>query len=290
MKKFICFSFLIIFLVLGITSVFSQSTVKHIVHKGETLYAISKKYNVTVDQLCVANKFAKDTVLKIGQVLIVPTTAEPVAIAKPKETLPQETDTYTVKAGDTLYSIAKRWDITVEILKILNQMSGTNIKVGQTLNVPQKTTVATKTDVKTSKDTSIAIEKIDPRVIDTKKTANASLVWPLKPIDISYVSGKVSGVLLTGKKQDDVTAIKEGTVMFSGIYRGFGQVVFVQSNNKLMYVYTGLESINVNKGDKIVFGESVGTLGIDIHSGKPQLNFMVFKDGKPIDPAKAPRG
>ena len=56
-----------------------------------------------------------------------------------------------------------------------------------------------------------------------------------------------------------------------------------------MYVYTGLNDIYVNKSDYVSSGEKLGTVGIDALSGKPQLTFMVFQNGRPIDPAKAPR-
>ena len=46
---------------------------------------------------------------------------------------------------------------------------------------------------------------------------------------------------------------------------------------------------SVSKGEKVSPGDIIGTAGIDAITGKPQLTFMVFKDGKPIDPATAPR-
>ena len=73
-------------------------------------------------------------------------------------------------------------------------------------------------------------------------------------------------------------------------YRGFGKVVFVQSQSGHMYVYTGLSETSVSKGDYIATGKQLGIVGMDSFTGKDQLTFMVFKDGKPMDPAKAPRG
>ena len=78
--------------------------------------------------------------------------------------------------------------------------------------------------------------------------------------------------------------------MFCGLYRGFGNVVFVQSKSGYMYVYTNLDKINVSKGDSVKLNEKIGTVAIDTRTNKPQLLFMVFKNGNPIDPAKAPRG
>lgn len=297
MKKFYFLAFV---LLVSSCFLFSQSVKVHVVEKGETLYGLCRKYDVKIDEICKLNNFSKDTLLKIGQKVKIPvinndeaTNKSEIVIKnnKPKD-IPEKTDTYTVKKGDTLYNIAKQFDISVEILKILNEMSGTTIKIGQVINVPQKVekNVATVKSEESDKNHSGNTVIVDPRQIDKNKKASTSLLWPIKTEEINYLKGKISGVLLTGKKNENVNAIKAGSVMFSGIYRGFGQVVFIQSANDLMYVYTGLETVNVKKGEKVACGDTVGNLGIDMHSGKPQLNFMVFKNGKPMDPAKAPRG
>ena len=77
--------------------------------------------------------------------------------------------------------------------------------------------------------------------------------------------------------------------MYVGVYRGFGQVVFVQSKTGLIYAYTGLGSVDVNKGDYLVSNTKIGTAGLDSITGKSQITFMVFQNGQPIDPSKAPR-
>ena len=77
--------------------------------------------------------------------------------------------------------------------------------------------------------------------------------------------------------------------MYVGVYRGFGQVVFVQSKTGLIYAYTGLGSVKVRKGEYAVSGAELGTAGLDSISQKYQITFMVFQNGQPVDPAKAPR-
>ena len=77
--------------------------------------------------------------------------------------------------------------------------------------------------------------------------------------------------------------------MYVGVYRGFGQVIFVQSKTGVIYTYTGLGSVSVKKGDYVVYNQQLGTAGVDAISGKPGITFMVFQNGQPIDPAKAPR-
>jgi septal ring factor EnvC (AmiA/AmiB activator) len=176
-------------------------------------------------------------------------------------------------------------------------MSGSNtIKVGQVLTVPLATSGNTNQTTQTSKpstDKTANLEDLqltDSRTYDKNKKASKNLLWPVTAKEIQYLEGKVSGVSITTNLNESVNIIREGTVMFCGIYRGFGNVVFVQSKSGYMYVYTNLDKINVEKGDTVKLNEKIGTVAIDTRTSKPQLLFMVFKNGNPVDPATAPRG
>ena len=279
---------------------FSQN-ISHIVEKGDTLYSLSKKYGVSVDELRSANAISGSD-LYAGQKLIIPAKKNDKRVTY---------ESYTVKAGDTLYSIAKRSEITIDELRRLNSLdSSAVLKIGQNLKVPAQSGAAAQSGSAAQNDgasssglalsvpdtSSSARDNLsligsdkDPRAY-CKKNGDTSLVWPVKASEVVYVAGKISGVALTGAKNEHVTAIRSGTVMFSGIYRGFGQVVFVQSANGLIYVYTGLDTLAVTKGQKVNYGQQLGIIGSDPISGKSLINLMVFKNGSPMDPAKAPRG
>ena len=251
--------------------VFSDTS--HVVAKGETLYSISRKYGITVAELCTENKITQSQVLKVGPKLVIPAKSLPT------------TESYIVAKGDTFYGIARRHNMTVDELLSLNKLkSSDTLKVGQVLKVPASTTTIANTIVSTP-----TIEISDPRSYTGKK-GDSSLVWPVKNPEGVYVSGKISGVQLSAKKNEAVCAIQAGTVMFSGLYRGFGKVVFVQAQSGHMYVYTGLSDTTVTKGEYIATGKQLGVVGVDSFTGKDQLTFMVYQNGKPIDPAKAPRG
>ena len=279
---------------------FSQN-ISHIVEKGDTLYSLSKKYGVSVDDLRSANAISGSD-LYAGQKLIIPAKKNDKRVTY---------ESYTVKAGDTLYSIAKRSEITVDELRRLNSLdSSAVLKIGQNLKVPAQSGATAQSgsaaqnagssssglalsvpDTSSSAPDNLSLigSDKDPRAY-SKKNGDTSLVWPVKASEVVYVAGKISGVALTGAKNEHVTAIRSGTVMFSGIYRGFGQVVFVQSANGLIYVYTGLDTLAVTKGQKVNYGQQLGIIGSDPISGKSLINLMVFKNGSPMDPAKAPRG
>ena len=263
--------FLTVLFVLFSSPLFSDT--QHVVAKGETLYSISRKYGITVNELCNKNNISQSQVLKVGQRLTIPSREVP------------DTETYIVVKGDTFYGVARRHNMTVEELLELNGLkSSATLKIGQVLKVPASTTTIANAMVN-----SPSIEIADPRNYTGKK-GDSSLLWPVKNPEVLYVSGKISGVQLSAKKNEAVCAIQAGTVMFSGLYRGFGKVVFVQSQSGHMYVYTGLSETSVSKGDYVSTGKQLGIVGVDSFTGKSQLTFMVFQDGKPIDPAQAPRG
>ncbi|MCI6721402.1 peptidoglycan DD-metalloendopeptidase family protein, partial [Treponema porcinum] len=76
-------------------------------------------------------------------------------------------------------------------------------------------------------------------------------------------------------------------VMYTGVYRGFGEVVFVQSKTGLIYSYTGLKKVSAKKGDYVLSGDVLGKTG---KGSEASIKFMVFQNGMPVDPVKAPRG
>ena len=263
----------------------------YVVQRDDTFYRIAKNNLISVDELLEANGFTKNDVLKVGKKIRIPrkggtSAAETVKTDSKSETKAasdtRKFDTYTVQKGDTFYRIAKVNAITVDELKKLNGLdSKSQLKAGQKLKIP-----VTIVDTSNAKLPSLPD---DPRKYSAKK-GDPSLSWPVKNPTITYMTGKISGVQLGCAKNENVTAIRAGTVMYVGNYRGYGQVVFVQTKTGHIYVYSGLGSIKVQKGDYLVFGDVIGTAGTDSIKGTNQMCLMVFQKSSPIDPAKAPRG
>ncbi len=127
--------------------------VVHVVAGGETVYGISKKYNITPEQLLELNPEAKNG-LSVGQVLLIskgtPGASIPVGNT-PSEVIPEpvrEPSTvvifkdslvqHRVMKGETLYSISKRFMVPVETLMEVNKLKSQNIKEGDVLIIPLK--------------------------------------------------------------------------------------------------------------------------------------------------------
>ena len=163
-----------------------------------------------------------------------------------------------------------------DLLAINNLSADSVIKVGQVVKVNAKSAAR-------SQQSSVATGA------QTTVTGDSSLLWPVENPHVVYIKGKVSGVELSAQNDEPVKSIRGGTVMYTGMYRGYGNIVFVESKTGLIYAYSWLGSVSVKKGDYVVCGDTVGTAGKNA-SGNPRLTFMVFQNGMPIDPAKAPRG
>jgi peptidoglycan endopeptidase LytF len=109
-----------------------EPEVIYTVQKGDNLYTIARQYGVTVNAIREANNLKTD-LLSIGQRLIIPTV--------PVGPLPVEPITYTVQRGDSLWTIAQRFGVTVTELRTLNNLKTDLLSIGQQLLIP--TTVVT---------------------------------------------------------------------------------------------------------------------------------------------------
>lgn len=97
---------------------------EYIVQKGDTLYSIGRRFNISIDELKRINNLISNT-LTIGQVL------------KLKEVGQLDNPIYIVQKGDTLYSIAKNNNISVDELVKINNLANSNLSIGQELYIPK---------------------------------------------------------------------------------------------------------------------------------------------------------
>jgi len=128
MKKFI-----IVFALMLVASRVEADTAYTVQH-GDTLYSISKKFNVSLSQLKEKNThILKSNKLQIGDNLTIPGAAD--SNKKASQILKNNNKYYIVKKGDTIYKIAKRYSLSESDIKGLNNLNSSKLKVGQKLVV-----------------------------------------------------------------------------------------------------------------------------------------------------------
>lgn len=216
----------------------------YVLQKGDTLYGVSRRFQVPVAVLQTYNRIQNPSSLREGTSLRIPAS-------------------YQVRKGDTLYGIARAHGLQVAELCRLNGISEkTTLEVGRKLFLPPS--------------------------VRTETPPADNLLWP-HPGKREALNGRMTGAVITGQAGDRVISVSSGRVVWVGPYRGFSRVVLIESENGYTYVYGGNEETLVAVGDRVRQGTQIGLLGRNAHQGIPQLYFLVYRDGVPVDPSQAPR-
>tara|TARA_B110000902_G_scaffold91157_1_gene108328 strand:+ start:28124 stop:29932 length:1809 start_codon:yes stop_codon:yes gene_type:complete len=177
-------------------------TSKYKVKKGETLYGLSRKFNTTVDELIKINpELSKG--LKKGQLIQVPgkieseiaEEIEPEIIDEPvpnpfvADTILETQETVTVSFSDsivrhnvmsheTMYSISKRFMVSIEKIMEINKLSTTRLSEGQVLVIPVKSERITKVPVKPVPDV-YEPDDNEPLIFEIKERYKIAVILPL---------------------------------------------------------------------------------------------------------------
>jgi LysM repeat protein len=204
----------------------------HIVKSGEVLGGIAAEHDVSTEDLAQANDIEEDTILHIGQELVIPI-ATPTAASQPTATAPAATPTapttaatpapspsggsapavvptagpvyYTVEAGDTLMDIAVKYNVTSEdIVKANNMSIWDTLSIGQRLVIPgvtpQATSVpppsATPQPQQTSTPTATRRPTIAPPLATSTAVYPYSAPHLLAPVNDARVEGEQTQPLL----------------------------------------------------------------------------------------------
>jgi lipoprotein NlpD len=234
---------------------------------------------------------------------------------------PRSTDTgfrsgyYTVRANDTLYSIAWRYGVDWQSLARWNGISEPyTIRPGQRLrmNPPPGATVATtpsppaRTQRPSTPQQSTA--PLPPaRSAETARSAPAPRQTPPAspppaaaatgirwqwPADGQVIrtfptddTGK-RGIGISGTRGQPVRAAAAGRVVYSGSgLVGYGRLIIVKHNENFLSAYAHNEKLLVNEGMDVAGGQQIAQLG-DTGTDRPMLHFEIRYDGRAVDPMR----
>ena len=167
------------------------------VKSGDSLWSISKKFGVSVDELKNANNLSSN-LLSVGQNLIIP-------VKEAQDT----SDEYVVKKGDTLYSIARKYNTSVDNLKSINNITTDSLAIGQIIKLPSTSSTASDTYIVKKGDSLYSIARTYNTSVDKLKeinnlTSNALAIGQVLKLPSSNASEKV---VYTVKKGDSLYSI-----------------------------------------------------------------------------------
>lgn len=200
---------------------------------------------------------------------------------------------HTVARGETLYSIAWRYNMEFKDLARANGLSEPYIlRPGQRLNLDLNQLPPV-----------VKVETTQPNQVKTRSRSQPSAArdsapgssqnirldwqWPAGGALLSQFSGPQGfnkGIDISGKKGDPVLAAESGTVVYAGSgLRGYGQLIIVKHNEKYLSAYAHNDKLLAAEGDPIKAGQKIAEIG-STGTDRNKLHFEIRLEGKPVDP------
>jgi murein DD-endopeptidase MepM/ murein hydrolase activator NlpD len=251
----------------------------HIVLEGETLSSISRNYNMEVIDIIDFNRLTS-FVLAPGQRIwledghvpdIVDTDVattddidEPVTTSSPDI----EQFTHTVRRGENLFRISLLYGTTVDEIRTLNRLSSSSIREGQVLQIRGN-------------------RNLNQNTIPGNNDGRAIL--PVQNIRILSEYGMRGGRMhfgidLAGAPGSPIFAVLPGRVIFSGVQRGYGNVVIIEHENGVLTIYGHNEANLVTVGDTVTQGQWIARLGNTGNATAYHVHFEYRVNGKARNP------
>ena len=186
---------------------------------------------------------------------------------------------YTVKPGDTMYSIAWRHGVDYHDLARFNRIGRDyHISVGQVLQLP--VAGAVPANAKSTNKASSAVK--------SKQVVNSHLrwQWPVKSTQYSATTrpngGK--GLMINGSAGQDIVAAASGRVVYAGTgLFGYGQLLILKHDETFLSAYGHTQTLYVREGDSVSSGQKIASMGKG-PNGTSQLYFEIRSNGSPLSP------
>lgn len=230
------------------------------VQKGDTLWDISRSFNVDVQTLASVNNLNRNSILSIGQTLKVPGSGQRLHVIRP---------------GETMWDIASRYNVSLASLKAANPAKNpTNLKINDQLVIPSSSSAYP-----------VAQMVQEP----SRGWSYTNLFnWPVVGAITSGYGARQSGfhhgIDIAGKIGDPIKACAAGTVTFTGYKSVYGRTVIIQHPDGKETLYAHVQTIKVSKGDTVARGQVIATVGMTGRTTGPHVHLEVRNNGELCNP------
>lgn len=242
-----------------------DSIKEYIVEEGDTVASISKKFGVDGDTIKWQNNLTGDKI-KVGQKI---------------EILPVTGIAHKVSKGDTVYSIAKKYDSSAQAVVDFPFNTFSNdetfeLAIGQIVIVPegvkpQEAVVAPR------------IRQLTPDAGSV--VASGNFVWPTNGTISQNYAWYHPGLDIANKKAPNVVAADSGIVVYSGcINWGYGCHVIIDHGNGYKTLYAHFQQLFVKVGQSVGRGALIGQMGSTGRSTGTHTHFEITKNGVKLNP------
>lgn len=250
-----------------ISSKVRDSIIDYTVQSGDTVTSIAQKFGISADTIRWQNDLTGDRI-KIGDTL---------------QILPVTGVAHKVSKGDTVYSIAKRYDAEAQAIADFTFNTFSNdetfeLAIGQTVIVPD--------GVKPTAGEGVAAPRARQITPDAGTVvASGQFVWPTQGVISQYFSWYHPGIDIANSAMPMDVAADSGRVVYAGWDNtGYGNMVLIDHGNGFRTRYAHLSQIAVISGQSVTRGSVVGRMGNTGHSTGPHTHFEIYLNGVRVNP------
>jgi murein DD-endopeptidase MepM/ murein hydrolase activator NlpD len=241
------------------------------VQDGETISSIAKKFGISVDTIKWANDITSDSI-KPGQTLKI---------------LPVTGIAHTVKSGDTLESVAKKYDAEAQAILVFpfnDVPDDFSLRVGQVLIVPEG--VKPESATVTPKKQQPQYLAQGPSSPAFQAAGGAKFVWPTGGSLTQNFAWYHPGIDVANRAAPGISASDGGRVMVAGWpdNSGYGNRIVIDHGNGYQTLYAHLSNIYVTAGQTVSRGQIIGQMGSTGRSTGTHLHFEIHFKGVAVNP------
>lgn len=242
------------------------------VRGGDTISGIARAYGVSITTILNSNNLTERSTIHEGQKLVV---------------LPIDGIQYRVRRGDTLAQIALTYQSTVDKIMGANRRDSANdIAIGELLIIPGGIISQPRPAAQPQGQTLIARLRNAIVPPSTSRRATRGLfIWPTSASRVTqYFSWRHTGVDIAGPTTNRIFAAGDGTVVFAGWARGYGNSIVVDHGGGIKTRYGHARLLYVAYGDAVSQGQTIAMVGSTGRSTGPHLHFEVIKNSIRVNP------
>lgn len=234
-------------------------TETYVVKAGDTLWEISRKYNIDWKTLAETNNIGVNKVILAGQVLNIPVQGAVIHVVAP---------------GESLWEIARKYNQDINTLAAKNGVTDPGkLQVGKRLVIPTKETVPATAEASR----------------DVASRGKSATRWPvIGTITSRYGPRGVEfhhGLDIAAETGDKIYPFRPGKVEFAGWLNNFyGKAVTIDHGNGMKTRYGHASKILVKENDYVDTSTPIAEIGTTGRSTGPHLHFEVHIDGTTVDP------
>lgn len=263
------------------------------VHKGDTVYSLSRRYNVPIRSMIEVNNLKPPFILSKGARLRLPAPS-----------------VHIVQKGDTIYSISRRYNVDMSVLTRTNNLYAPySIYLGQILKLPgsvveptehwislKKRPIQTaarntaKWSPKQTKTGRKSTRKTAVRLPTPPDRAKAKFAWPVNGTVMNKFGSAGGGrhndgINIKVAEGTFVRAAENGVVAYAGNeLKGFGNLLLVKHADGWITAYAHNKEFLVKRGDTVKRGQPMAKAGKTGNAKEPQLHFEIRRGTKAVDP------